>query len=284
MIDLEHILERIHEIPPMPDVVLKVLELAEDEECSAKDLVEVIKLDQGITLRVLRLCNSAHYGLPRQVHSLQDALVFLGNSTLVNFILTSYVTDHLQAANAGYGLAAGDLWRHAVAVALASDIIGQHHSRRKDTGLLFTAGLLHDMGKIILNDYLLAELHRIDEHLSATGCSFIEAERAVIGHTHAEIGGHLADHWNLPQVLVNAILHHHEPLQAEEHTQEVAVIHLANILCLSLGYGLGRDGLRHHFEPEALKLLGLTENDLLALAADLHSSFEKAVALIRLAH
>jgi putative nucleotidyltransferase with HDIG domain len=283
VINLDQILGKIHEIPPMPNVVLKVLELAEDEACSAKDLVDVIKLDQGITFRVLRLCNSAHYGLPRQVHSLKDALVFLGNSTLVNFILTSYATDYLQEANAGYGLGAGELWRHAVSVALAAELIGKRHSRREDTGLLFTAGLLHDVGKIILNDYVLAECPRIEAHVRETGCSFLEAEKAVLGHTHAEIGGRVAKQWNLPPLLIHAILYHHEPQLAEQHVKEVAVIHLANILCLSVGFGLGRDGLRHRMDPLALNLLGLTEDDMIGFAADLHTSYEKAVDLLRLA-
>jgi putative nucleotidyltransferase with HDIG domain len=281
MIDLDKIVKKIKQIPPMPALVLKVLEMSSDPDCSVKRLVSVIKLDQGITFRVLRLCNSAYYGLPRRVSSLKEALIFLGNNTLVNFILTSYASDFYQAPNLGYGLEAGEMWRHAVAAAIGAELIGKR-VMVGDTGLLFTAALMHDVGKVILNEYVLADLERIREMVIRENCSFLEAEKAILGYTHPEVGAQVAAHWNLPPVLVNAILYHHEPDRAPEFGAEVAVVHLANTLCLMAGYGIGNDGLRYRFERSCLERFGLDIPDMMTLSADLHLEFGKAVDLIRL--
>lgn len=281
MIALDQIIKKIRQIPPMPDVVVKVLDLSGDPECSVHKLVEVIRLDQGITMRVLRLCNSPYFGLPRRVSTLREALVFLGNSTLVNFILTSYTSDFFQAPNLGYGLEAGEMWRHAVASAIAAEIIGRR-LRGQDTGLLFTAALMHDVGKVVLNEYVLSDLERIREVVARERCTFLEAEKEILGYTHAEVGAQLAAHWNLPPVLVNTILYHHEPDHATEFQDEVALVHLANILCLMTGYGIGNEGLNYTFDHSAFDRVSLGLPDLLGLAPELHAKFSDAVDLLRL--
>lgn len=281
VLTLSQIVRRIQQIPPMPDVVLKVLELSENPETSVKQLVEVIRLDQGITFKVLRLCNSAHYGLPRKVSSLEKALVFLGNNTLVNFILTSYAVDVCQAATLGYGLEAGELWRHGVASALAAEIIAERVDK-SEPGLLFTGALLHDVGKLILNEFVVAEAERIHAHVEKERCSFLDAEKAVLGFTHAEVGAQVAAHWNLPPVLVNCILHHHDPERTREDHDEVATVHLANTLALMNGYGIGSEGQTYHFEPASLTRLGLSVEILLSMAPALHQRFNLAADLIRL--
>jgi putative nucleotidyltransferase with HDIG domain len=281
LLTLNQIVRRIQQIPPMPDVVLKVLELSEQPKTSVRDLVEVIRLDPGITFKVLRLCNSAHYGLPRKVSSLEKALVYLGNSTLVNFILTSYAVDVYQAATLGYGLEAGELWRHGVAAALAAELIADR-VKVSDPGLLFTGALLHDVGKLILNEFVVAEGERIHAHVEKERCPFLDAEKAVLGFTHAEVGAQIASQWNLPPVLVHCILHHHDPESAEEDAGEVAIVHLSNTLALMGGFGIGSEGQGYMFEPKALERLGLRLEDLMGLSPPLHERFGKAVDLIRL--
>jgi HD-like signal output (HDOD) protein len=258
-----------------------VLELSDDPECSVKDLVKVMRLDQGITFRVLRLCNSAYFGLPRKISTLEEALVFLGNNTLVNFIVTSITADFLQGSIQGYGLGRGEMWRHGVASALGADIIGKR-VMSGDIGLLFTAALIHDIGKVILNEHVLTELERIRGMVQEEKCSFYEAEKKILGFSHADVGGQVAAAWNLPPVLVNAILYHHEPAKACEGEDEVAVVHLANNLALTIGYGIGSDGLNAHFDSGALERFGLTAEDLMACSAELHTAFKGAVDLIQL--
>lgn len=281
MIALDQLVKRIQQVPPLPDVVLRVLELSEDPECSVKDLVEVVQLDQGITLRVLRLCNSAYFGIPREISTLREALVFLGNNTLVNFILTSYAADFFRGASRGYGLDEGQIWKHAVATAVGADIIGKRVIQG-DRGLLFTGALLHDVGKVILSEHVESELGRIAMMVEEENCPFTEAEKAILGYTHAEVGAQLAAAWNLPPVLVNSILYHHEPSRAREHQDEVSAVHVANAVSLSMGYGLGKDGLQVPLDQGALQRFDLETDDLIAIAAQVHAALNTAVDLIKI--
>jgi HD-like signal output (HDOD) protein len=282
MIEMQTLLKQVEEIPPLPDIVVKLLHASRDPNVSTREMVELIKHDPALTFKVLRLCNSSYYGLPRKINSIQEALVYIGTDTLVNFILAGCLSSFYQQAQEGYGLERGELWRHSVGCAIASQCIASQIDE-DHAAQAFTAGLIHDIGKIVLDVYVREEFERINAAVREQHISFVQAERQIIGFAQTEAGAHLARRWNLPESLIDAIAHHQEPENATTDPKLVAQVHLGNILCLSFGIGIGNDGLAYTFSPKALEITGLRVDDLYRLSVDIHDDYKKAQELIGLA-
>lgn len=282
MINLDAIIKRVEDIPPLPDIVVKLLHASRDPNVSTREMVELIKHDPALTLKVLRLCNSSYYGLPRKINSIQEALVYIGTDTLVNFVLAGCLSSFYQQAQNGYGLEKGELWRHSVGCAIASQRIAMR-SNDEASGQAFTAGLIHDIGKVILNTYVGEEIEPIMELVSREQIPFCEAEKRVLGFSHTEAGAQLARFWNLPDPLTEAIAYHQDPGLARLYPRLVSEVHLGNILCLSFGIGIGTDGLAYTFHPKALEVTGIEVADLFKLSLDIHDDYKKAEELIGLA-
>jgi HD-like signal output (HDOD) protein len=282
MIKLDSLVRKIEDLPPLPDIVVKLLHASRDPNVSTREMVELIKHDPALTIKVLRLCNSSYYGLPRKINSIQEALVYIGVDTLVNFVLAGCLSSFYTQAQNGYGLAKGELWRHSVGCAIASQRIATLHND-DGRGETFTAGLLHDIGKIILHTHVGSEIDNILALVNNERISFGEAEKQVLGFSQTDAGAELARHWNLPEPLIEAIAYHQQPDRAKVATKLVAQVHLGNILCISFGIGVGADGLAYTFHPKALTETGIEVNDLFRLSLDIHDDYKKAEDLIGLA-
>lgn len=282
MIKLDSLIKRVEELPPLPDIVVKLLHASHDPNVSTREMVELIKHDPALTLKVLRLCNSSYYGLPRKINSIQEALVYIGTDTLVNFVLAGCLSSFYQQAQDGYGLEKGELWRHSVGCAIASQRLA-NKAGEETPGHAFTAGLIHDVGKIVMNQHVGQEIGPILELVEREQISFCEAEKRVLGFSHSEAGARLARHWNLPEALIEAIAYHQDPARAKAYPKLVAQVHLGNILCLSFGIGVGTDGLAYTFHPRALEIAQLDVGDLFRLSLDVHDDYKKAEELIGLA-
>lgn len=185
---VEGILQFVIQLPPFPAVLQRVLHMVEDPKTSAQDVVEVIQYDQAITANILMVANSAYFGLRRPVHSIREALVKIGFNELIEIILTRGSAHIFCQACQGYNLTEGQLWRHSVACALLSKILS---SRAKGESLpaQFTASLLHDVGKIILSQFVKDHFEDIENLVREQNRSFTEAEKEVLGIDHAELGG-----------------------------------------------------------------------------------------------
>ena len=155
---LEAIVEAVNDMPALPHIVLKVMELTEDPNATAQDINAVLNQDQGMTAKVLRLANSAFYGFPRRIATITDATLFLGFKTVRSIVMAASVSDILSKEMTGYALAPGELWRHSQCVAMAA----RHIAKKNKSALVdlaYTAGLLHDIGKVILNDMVKEGYH-----------------------------------------------------------------------------------------------------------------------------
>ena len=281
MIAAKDLAKSIKDLPPLPDIVVKLLKASRNPESPLREMVELIKIEPALTSKILRLCNSSYYGLPRKITSIQEALVYIGTDTLVNYILAGCLASYYQQAQDGYGLASGDLWRHSVGCAIASQLLaaGDEECAQAE---VFTAGLLHDVGKIVLNAFVKKESEQIYALVRDDGTTFDEAERKVLGFNHTDAGAELARQWNLPEPLVEAIAHHQHPERSTKYTRLVSQVHLGNILCISFGIGLGSDGLAYTFDPTALAAVGLEVSDLYRLSVRVHEDFKKAEELVGL--
>ena len=207
---LGSILESIDKLPPFPEIARKILELSRDDDVDFKDIIDVIKYDEAITFNCLRLCNSSYYGLSAKTFTIDQAVVKLGlrNIQMIALASANELSDYSNAQE-GYGFGAGELWRHSVATAIISKLLIEKINLKEDS-ILFTSALLHDIGKIVLNKYVGKDMVNMIELAIKEKLSLVEAERAVFGIDHAELGGIVAENWKFPSMLSNAIKNHHE--------------------------------------------------------------------------
>lgn len=270
---VDHILQSTDKLPPFPMVIQRAVQLIEDPRSSAQNLVDVIQFDPSITANVLKLCNSAYFGLRREVSSLREALVMVGFDQLMEIILSQESARFLQAPCKGYDLGQADLWKHSVACALLSRIISKRLNREA-TLTLFTAGLLHDMGKLMLGQFVQDYFGQIRNLTGEGQLSFTEAEKKILGIDHAELGGEVAEKWKFPKPIILAIRYHHTPSQASEEREIVELIYLCNVVAMITGIGGGADGLTYHGDGEVMKRHHLGEKDIEQFIVKLEDRFQ----------
>ena len=258
---VEAILQFVTQLPPFPAVLQRVLHMVEDPKSSAQDVVEVIQYDQALTANVLMVCNSAYFSLRQPVSSVRDALVKIGFNRLIEIILARGSAPIFCQACQGYNLKSGELWRHSVACALLSQIVSTRIKREKSPAQ-FTSALLHDVGKIILSQFVKEHFEEIKNTAHKKGLSFTEAEKEVLGINHAELGGKISERWKFPSNIVAGIRYHHTPFLARESHELVSTIYLCDFIALTIGFKGGADGFSCLGHKEVLKQFGLMKKDL----------------------
>lgn len=278
---LDEILALVKHVPPFPKVAQRVMDLLKEDDVNAAQLAEVIQYDQAITANVLKMCNTSYFGLPRKVTSLDDALVILGHDTLKDIIIASSSAKfYTGKVGAGYQLEQGEMWKHSVAVGIMAKLLVRH-IKDVDPGSAFTCGLLHDIGKRFLSAFVSDEFQEIMERVDGEKCSFVEAEKELLGMDHAELGGVILAKWEFAQDLVDAVREHHHP-QALDKPPLTALISLSNSLVISMGIGVGADGLASEVQGEGLKKIGVTPAMLQVCMMDLLEEMEKAEEMMNL--
>lgn len=239
-------LERIHDLPTLPVIVVELNRMLQDHGTVVEELIATIEKDQAIVLKLLKLVNSAFYGFRSQISSLHQAVVLLGFNTVRNAVLSVSIINAFKDANQLEGLDMNEFWQHSVAVAVASKHLA------KTTALAspddsFVAGLLHDTGKIILFQFFRNLFEKVWEHMQTTQKTFFTSEMDSIPVDHALIGGVLTRKWQLPGDLVDTIRFHHQP-DPDSETYKMQVL-----ICLA-------DMIVHHFaEDPGYPLEGLNE-------------------------
>ena len=217
----------IRSLPPFPETALRAIEVLQDPNTSAKDFVEVIKYDQSITANVLRVVNSAYYSLPSKVNSLEQATAFLGSEAVMQLLLVSGSLTYFENDLICYGLKAEKLLAHSVSCGLACRALAEKTSP-KQSAVFFTAGLLHDIGKVVLNSFVEEQYLEIVKMVESDSCSLLQAEREVLGTDHAQVGGEIASKWGLPSEIAGPVSIHHEPQKAQNGDVLTQVVYLAD--------------------------------------------------------
>ncbi len=217
-------------IPPFPKTVQRVLDMLRDTRIQLTKVAEVVALDQGFAGRVLKMANSAYFGLPRRVYNVTEALVLLGFANVRNVLISASVGHILYDGLAAYGLEAGRLWEHSVGVAYGAQILSRHVSVQIYS-MAFSGGLLHDVGKVAIDRALDDEDKQRLLKLIRSGTTR-QAEIDVVGVTHPEVGVEICKNWNLPSDIVEAVEFHHEPASSDQQLAGVvcAANHCTNLL------------------------------------------------------
>lgn len=221
-------LSRVEQLPSMPLIVAEALQLLEQSETDAASIARLIERDQALTARLLRVANSPIYSFSRRITTIRLAISLLGNEAIREILLAATLYELLHT---GSSVWARELfWQYCLYSACATRIFARRLGYRL-AGEAFTAGLLHDLGILLTAAFLPAEFHAIQRHQQHSGCAYVEAEHAVLGTTHAELGAWLAERWNLPSVLIHALAYHHcsGPLPAHEHPPLLAHSVLAQV-------------------------------------------------------
>lgn len=213
----------------MPGAGVKMLSLLEEPDTTVSEIEEILRYDAGLTANVLKLANSAYFGIPSKVGSLKQAVILLGLKRLIQIVVATCVSAVMDRSVPGYDLPPGDLWRHSIAVSIAAEALVKD---KKIGGAedVFTPALLHDVGKLVLGTFVKEELEAI-ESIAAKGVPFVVAENMILGTDHAEIGAQILAHWNLPSDVINAVRWHHDPDSPEACDTQMDVVYLSNLLC-----------------------------------------------------
>ncbi len=259
--DLQKLIDKIEEVVPLPSVAMRIINYIDDPDAEISQLAKLISMDQALTTEVLKLANSAYYGFPRRVSTISEAVVILGFSTTRSVVWSVILSSTLKKPVLGYALPEGALWRHSVAVAVGSKLILQHANvKGVNMEEAFVAGLIHDIGKLLLATYVAGAYEEIVKVI-AEGKTFDEAERQVLGYDHAVVGAMAAEKWNLPDIYVDAIKYHHRP--SETDNLMAKVVHLADYIAYSMGWGSeGLEGLNYTLEENVLEELGIAPEEI----------------------
>ena len=251
----------ISELKPIPQVALKIMRMVEDENLGITELSDEIRRDQVISARTLSLCNSVMFSGRKKIETIDHALVYVGLDLFIKLIIASSLNNFYGQSEKGYSLCKGGLYHHAVGCAMIAETLAGL-TKLVQPAVAYTAGLLHDIGKVVLDQYVSKGYPLFYRHLNDHRYQFIEAERKILETDHTEIGARLASFWDLPDSLAKAIRHHHCPERDNEFTELTHIVYLADLLMSRFHTGLELERLGTANLVGRLEAIGLKTADL----------------------
>lgn len=269
--NIEEAMSGIRELPTLPAVLGKILAAAADPDSSAIDLGRLIAADQSLSATLLKLVNSSYYGFYRQIKTVTQAIVVLGFLEVRNLTLTATAFQAFDSFPSKYDRQ--QLWRHSLAVALASDRLAKLLERNPEG--CFESGLLHDIGKVVLDWLYPEEFRNAVAEADQRSIAIAEAEQMVFGMNHAAVGGLLGEYWNLPETVVETIRYHHSPADATSDPEQVYIIAAANAIAYRAGLGETSSGTAPVLTRDLMDRLGLTDEICDDVVADLNENAVK---------
>jgi HD-like signal output (HDOD) protein len=280
----QKIIQDLGQIPTMPTIAGKVMQIVNDPKSNAEDVARFISKDVALTSKVLRLANSAFYGIPRTISSVNSAIVILGFNTIRSLVLSASVIKIFPAKPGAVSFDRKAFWKHSFVVGIASRMLATHLRRRKmvDLEIAFSAGLLHDVGKLILEQFASTEYQTVLKLATEKKLPLHTVEKAVLGLNHADVSGMLVDKWQMPNELKIPIVGHHAPLEEREMPEVTALVHVANHLAHVMGSGCMQGETFSPLVAECYQILSLgpDETALLQEMANLMKEAEPFFSLI----
>ncbi len=255
----QKVMSEIGKLPSLPEIIALLIKELEDESSTPESLEKIIINNTSLSAKILRIANSAYYGQEQQVETVSKAIVLLGMNTVRNIAITISTSGALGKNFTGYGLEKGELFIHSLATAAGAGLIAKH-TKSKDREKIFIAGLLHDIGKILLSPYLQAKIKIITNIVVNQDKPFNIVEKEVFGFNHCDLGGELAIKWELPQVIVDANRYHHNPSGCtNENLKLIEYIHMADYISYLCKFGLGVDGNNYKIIDEVFEKYKIDE-------------------------
>jgi len=247
----------IQQVRPIPQIALKIIRMIQDDKYSMDEIGEEVRQDQVISAKTINLCNSAHFALTTRVDSIDHALVLLGEKRLLMFVVSVSLETVFSKSSQGYSLCKGGIFQHALGTAILSGELAEF-TGRSTPDIAYTAGLLHDIGKIPLDQYMTSAAPYFYRAAHEEGAELCKVEKERFNITHTEAGALLGERWSLADNLIDTIRHHHRPEEATVDKDLVTLVYLADLL-------MSRFRVEHEFErlntdkiEERMKRVGLS--------------------------
>ncbi len=275
MLTIEAVVANLQDLPSLPAVVMELLTNIDQEDVDISVLAKKVSHDQALTAKTLRLANSSLYGLQVKVTTIQQAITFLGFQTTRNLITAAAVTGCFAEPNCP-GFDHKAFWRHSIATAACARVIARRVRFNQDYA--FTAGLLHDIGRLVLVSSFPAAYERAMRYRQDNDCDVQEAEAALLGVDHVAAGAALADHWHFSDTMKMAITHHHAP-DAAGTGLLATIVHVANAIVHALDLAEDADELVPPVSSAAWTALGLNEESYLHIFRETELQF-KEIAMV----
>jgi putative nucleotidyltransferase with HDIG domain len=232
--DLSAVLDRIEGLPALPEFVTRMLSVVDDPDISTHDIADMVSGDQAMAAAVLRLVNAPFFGLGRRISSIHHAVLLLGIRAVRNLVLSAVLVKSFGESSRDRRFDRGRLWRHTVACAGGAQLLAKRLGG-EDPEEAFLAGLVHDMGIVIFDQFFHDGFRRVADLVTGMGMPLVDAEREIFGRDHAFVGRELARRWNFPTAVVEAIGCHHLPGRARLDPRLTAIVHLSDGLEASSG-------------------------------------------------
>lgn len=280
MQELDEYLNKVRTLPPAPAILPKLLVLLGEPDVDSSKIVELITYDPALTASVLQLCNSAFFAQATPATDLQEAVTRLGFRQVYQLVAAVSGARALAPPQKGYGIEPGELWKHSVTTAVAARLMAGDQGDDENT--VFTAALLHDIGKIVLSEALEHVYAKLVEETQDQEHSLLEAEKRLLGVQHAEIGGRLLSRWKFPPALVSAVWFHHQPEGAKPHDRLASYVYLGNMVAHFTGQSYGHQAFALRGRAEALEILGLAPESLPKYMIRTLESYDTVQALFKI--
>ncbi|HXG48926.1 MAG TPA: HDOD domain-containing protein [Methylomirabilota bacterium] len=260
MQELDDYIDKVTSLPPAPQILPELLSLLNQDDVDSAPVVRLISLDPGLTASVLRLSNSAVFAGASSVSDLHEAVTRLGFRQVYQLVAAVVGSKTLGPAQKGYGMDQGELWHHCVSAAVAAQLLARRHGG--DDNLVFTATLLHDIGKIVLAEALERQYAKVLESARDQEVALLDLEKKALGVQHAEVGGRLLARWKFPANIVSAVWFHHDPAAAQPHQELAAYVYLGNVVAYSMGHGYGHRSFAIEGHHDVFDMIGVSPDIL----------------------
>ncbi|MFZ6798233.1 HDOD domain-containing protein [Undibacterium sp. Di24W] len=276
-ISLEEVINKINDLPTLPQVAQEMLSDLNSDDISLDTIVEKVALDQSLAAKVLKVANTSYYGANSKVVTIQQAISMLGTKNLKNLIRTSIFTHNLPVANCR-GFDSFGFWRHNIATAICAELISRSLHLKHD--FAFTAGLLHDIGRLVLVSRFPKKYEEVIRCATEKDCSLLDAERTILGVDHVSVGLILALQWNFSDAIQDAIRGHHEP-DHKELNSIASIVHVANAIVHALDLCDNPHEMVPAVSQFAWDNLGLSEEAYIAIFEETEMRFEALNQIIQ---
>lgn len=269
---------KIKDLPTLPTIATKILEVTENPESTVDDLKQVIVMDQVVSARLLKAVNSAFFGFPRKIDTISQAIVILGFNNVRSLALSVSILGAFSSKHIAGGMDLNNLWKHAVGTAFIAQALSRMLGMRKSEHF-FVAGLLHDIGFIPMQQTAPRDLGMVVQHSQKNIMPIYKAEMDLLGFTHADVGCFIAEKWLLPGTLKEPIACHHPPFRDLEFPETTLAVHAADVLCKVRGfggYGDNESTTPDSIDEKARRMFNILDNMPAEAESYLEDSLERA--------
>ncbi len=278
--ELAAAVQEVSEVSSLPEITTKIVEVVEDPSATVRDMHQIVRTDPALAAKILKVVNSAFYGLPAQIASLDRAILMLGLSAVKNIALAASLSQLFKVDARSEQFAARDLWHHSVAVGVCARRLTEV-AKLPHADEAFVAGLVHDMGLIVAQQLFREKLRVVIETCHGQPQDFRAVEFANVGATHEQFGAVLAAKWRFPPALRSTLAAHHDPAALPDAGRKpVTVVYIADTLCCQQKRGLWLTAWTQEVTADVLASVGLTQEQVDQVAAELSERVQEAEAVL----